>query len=172
MSRLPEFKRILKNSNPKYARFLAFQRFLKFVDIGPPDECWEWKGAVADDGYGAFWWAEKNIQRANIAAYEFFIGSRHGLCVCHSCDNPLCVNPNHLWLGTNAQNTADCTIKGRHNPRKGEEHPVAKLDTDTVQEIRRLYREGRSLTKLARKFKVHIMTVSDVIHGKTWKHVN
>lgn len=81
----------LRSISPKFYRYLVLRRFLTHVKIGKPDECWLWKGCVNDKGYGNFNWLGKDIILAHIAAYELFIGSRHGKCVCHSCDNPPCL---------------------------------------------------------------------------------
>jgi hypothetical protein len=91
-----------------------------------------------------------------------------GLCVCHHCDNPVCVNVNHLFLGTNAENTADKMNKGRHFAQFGEMHGLAKLTEDKVMEIR-LSTEYQS--EMARKFGVSEATISNIKHHRTWAHL-
>jgi ribosome-binding protein aMBF1 (putative translation factor) len=94
------------------------------------------------------------------------------VCVCHKCDNPLCCNPDHLFLGTNAVNTADKVAKGRQP--KGEEMPAAKLTEDNVRAIKAEYRPGKdgiSYRDLSWKYDVSQETIRDIIKGRLWKHV-
>lgn len=155
----------------KYKRFNRYHRFslfLKYVKIRSVNTCWEWKGGVINH-YGGFHWPEKDINLAHIAAYEFFIGSRHGLKVCHSCDNTLCVNPNHLWLGTSKQNTHDMIIKGRSPCRRGERNPNAKLTLEKVAKIKKLYSTGRyTQSALGIRFNVPQPSISAIILDKQW----
>lgn len=91
-----------------------------------------------------------------------------GLFVCHKCDNPACINPAHLFLGTPKDNTEDMIKKDRM--AHGSRHPNAKLSFDKAQEIRSLYKSGGiSQSMLATKFKVSIAIISDVIHHKKYK---
>lgn len=115
--------KMLKKHFPGFAKYLAFKRFLKLVDVKGPDECWEWQGYVDDKGYGRFGYV-KGADSAPQASYILFTGKRikrkngKRLCVCHKCDNPPCVNPNHLWLGTHKDNMYDRDIKKRHGNTK------------------------------------------------------
>jgi hypothetical protein len=90
------------------------ERFWVKVDKRGPDECWQWIGIRNEDGYG------RPYLRAHRVSWQIANGRDPGsLFVCHSCDNPSCVNPNHLWLGTNTVNLRDMVAKGRHgNQRK------------------------------------------------------
>src|SRR5580693_3098860 len=117
-----KLQQIARDMYPKYDRNFRFTQFLRYVKIGDPNECWEWQGDCGES-YPGWRWAEKHISNAHVASYVFFGGKipkRHGkkkLCVCHNCpggDNPRCVNPNHLWLGTKNQNNQDMCNKGRH----------------------------------------------------------
>lgn len=103
-------------------------RFWKYVDRKSADECWPWTGALngsrraSSGGYGSFGIRGMNVG-AHVFSWTIHTGGReppYGMCVCHSCDNPKCVNPDHLWLGTVQENINDKVLKGRQP--KGETH--------------------------------------------------
>lgn len=97
-----------------------------------------------------------------------------GLIVCHRCDNPPCVNPRHLFLGTYKDNTQDCIRKGRdshHNPPKGERQHLAKLTEANVREIRAEYAAGISIKELTAKYGLVKSSMTSVVKRQTWKHV-
>lgn len=87
------------------------------------------------------------------------------LVVMHTCDNKLCINPDHLEIGTQAKNNMDALIRRRHDPRN---HPFTKLDVDKVLEIRRLSKEGYSQTSIAQAMGVAQPTISRVVRGEDW----
>lgn len=95
------------------------------VDYAGGDECWEWKGTKNDRGYGQY-----NSRGAHRVAWEINAarGVPDGMCVCHSCDNPGCVNPAHLWLGTQADNMADMASKGRSAAPTGARRSVNRYE--------------------------------------------
>jgi len=172
-----KYEQAFRRRSSRYNRYLVMRRFLKYVTIGDEDECWEWQGRTDGDGYGWFVWPDKKICLAHIAAYVLFVGkipSRHGkkkLCVCHSCDNPSCINPTHLWLGTNKQNIRDMIDKGRKHDTHGENNPSAKLTLEQIEEIRKLYKKGHiSQYRLADKFNVTQGLISYITSGKVWKN--
>lgn len=95
------------------------QRFWEKVEMIPFHECWEWKAYRNNDNYGTFQIATKKNVKAHRFSYELNNGPvPEGLCVCHTCDNPGCVRPNHLWLGTMKDNSKDMALKGRHGHQK------------------------------------------------------
>jgi hypothetical protein len=112
-------------------------RFLSRIDMAGPDQCWTWLGSkVKGRGYGWFSIKNKNFYSHRIA-YELFVGPiPPGMFVCHHCDNPECVNPSHLFLGTAQDNNTDKKTKGRCAPLYGEKHQNTKISESTVEYIR------------------------------------
>lgn len=146
--------------------------FASKVASGEPDECWLWTSTRDNKGYGVFGEGGKTL-KAHRRAYELANGPiPNGLCVCHSCDNPPCVNPAHLWAGTLADNNHDMYAKGRRPPVIGERHGHARLTEEKVREIRRSYQGRRGEQReLGRRFGVCQQTIQSIVARETWKHV-
>jgi hypothetical protein len=135
--------------------------------------CWEWQAWRDKDGYGRISFNDRPT-RAHRLAYMFGKGPvPAGMCVCHSCDNPPCCNPEHLWLGTSPQNTEDSKVKGRKKAfaLRGELHPLAFLSDDDVVRLRQLRSRGWRVTDLADIFCVSKQMVSCATLGIKWAHL-
>jgi hypothetical protein len=130
------------------------------------DSCWVWRGAVNPSGYGAF-----KFDRAKHDAHVFSWRMAHhgiavpvGKLVKHRCDLRLCVNPDHLEIGTSSENVSESY------ERQGLENGNAKLTAVDVRLIRRLFAGGTNKTDLARQFEVSRKTISDIVTGRSWRH--
>lgn len=143
--------------------------FWERVTPGATDECWEWQGAVHDTGYGRIMLKKKGFY-AHRVSYELHHGLlEEGLCACHTCDNRLCVNPNHLFAGTRDDNNADMRRKERHV--FGEKSPQAKLTEADVIQIRSLAKSGLSQREIGERYGVHRVHVGDIIQREYWSHL-
>lgn len=147
------------------------ERFWKYVT--KTETCWIWTGCKSPKGYGRiadYDGVRSQMRLAHCLSFEIHRGPIHsGLHVCHSCDNPPCVNPDHLFLGTNRDNIDDKMAKGRQ--AKGSKVWNSKINDDIVREIRRRRAEGERPGRLAEEFGISGPTVSDLLHGRTWQHV-
>lgn len=151
-------------------------RFWARVDrSGGPDACWPWKLSQARIGYGQWKLRGKNLAPHRVA-FELTNGPvPAGKYVCHTCDNPPCCNPVHLFAGTAADNARDMWAKGRakiyRGGTPGEQNWRARLTEVQVVEIRRLHRRGVSLESLARVAGVSKAAICHVVARRSWRHV-
>lgn len=153
------------------------ERLKKNMRVNPVSGCWEWQGCKRS-GYGhtivgSRTDGTRHSERAHRLAYMVWNGEiPRGYDVCHKCDNPACINPNHLFVGTRQDNVDDRERKGRNVIKIGEEQPRSKLTKKVVKEARweRAYR-GTSFQKLADKYGVSKKTMQNAIAGVTWKCV-
>lgn len=147
-------------------------KFWSNVDKRSSDECWEWASGTLQNGYGKLS-HEGQSKLAHRFSWEMVNGPIPArLCVLHRCDNRICVNPRHLFLGTHADNTADMMAKGRENfSHRGESNGRAKLSEDEVLSIRRQHREGRKLREIAEDFHTPLVTIQHITNRYSWKHL-
>lgn len=132
------------------------------------NDCWEWVGAKDTGGYGLLHRNNKTM-KAHRVSYEVYKGRiPKGLVVRHSCDNPACINPDHLDIGTVADNVRDRELRGRRDV-KGEQIGTSKLTSEQVLNIKA---SSESIDVLADKYGVHRSNISLIRAGKSWKHLN
>jgi hypothetical protein len=141
-----------------------------WAKVEKTETCWLWRAAGHKSGYGNFYNGTR-AEGAHRVAWAIANGPiPEGMSVLHHCDNPPCVNPAHLFLGTAKENGIDCQAKGRTT--RGERNAHARLTTPEVRDIRRLVRSGISQRRVAAQFNVHFGTVSDIIRRRRWAHVS
>lgn len=146
------------------------QKLMKYVVLD--NGCWQWTGGKDRDGYGVFGHHRRKQVRAHRASYEFHVGPvSSDVFVCHKCDNPSCINPDHLFLGSPRDNTHDMIAKGRKNTTVGDAHGMAKLSHKDVVEIINSRKEGVLLTVLAERYGVTFQHISAIALNKHWRHV-
>lgn len=140
--------------------------------------CWDWKGAVAKGGYPVM--SCKKIlgpDRGHRASWIIHKGPiPEGKCVCHHCDNPICTNPEHLWIGTSKENNDDKVKKCRQSmlppPHKvGSENGASKLKEEQIKEIRLLLEKCETSREIGRQYGVSKTTILRIKNGTHWKHV-
>lgn len=144
------------------------------VARGSESECWPWTGCVNRWGYGACQVDGRQLN-ASRAAWLFANGEiAPGLMVCHRCDNPICCNPSHLYLGTQFDNMRDRKEReGYRSVPRGAKHPrhSAKLTPEMVMEARRLFSAGVSQSEIGRRWGIHSSAISRAVRGESWGHV-
>ena len=135
------------------------------------DGCWEWTGIKNNHGYGRLTYTP-NRYLTHRLYWQLFIGEiPQGLVVCHHCDNPPCMNPDHLFLGTLSDNQQDASRKGRNHSGRwdGEDHPMAKITNATAHEIKDALAAGERVYRIAKRFGVHPSTVGNIKSGLQWR---
>lgn len=149
------------------------ERFWSKVEIPDDDsDCWLWKAAPTKSGYGQFsvYRPRKTTLRAHRVVWDLLFSSiPEGYDVCHRCDVRLCVNPNHLFLGTPKENNQDMDLKNRRNTVCGERVGTSKLTKNKIEEIRSLYKQGFYQHTIANQFKICQPHVSRICNLKIWK---
>lgn len=151
------------------------QRFMDKVQINAPDECWLWTGTRNNKGYGQFWNGKKNV-----LAHRYMVNAPDGMEACHHCDNPPCVNPRHIFIGTRADNMRDGYRKGRIKSRitefarnrktwhKGENNHASRLTTEQAMLAKSCPSWDGAANAMAKAFKVHVSVIYGIKAGKRW----
>lgn len=154
----------------------AYFRFMSNVDSSPgKGECWPWTAGKSQCGYGRFNVPKREGGYSYVGATRVMMFLTHGafdkdLVVRHKCDNPPCINPDHLELGTRFDNARDMTDRQRQS--RGETHPKTAVTERIVREIRRRGLEGEAFTVIARDMGLNVNTVYGIAKGRTWKHIS
>ncbi len=152
------------------------QKFWDKVDIRKEDDCWFWKGAKSTDKSGYQYGVLKingKFRRANrisfVLTHNLSFDIIHKKVVCHSCDNTLCCNPKHLFLGTNLDNSQDMCEKNRSC--RGERNGRHKLSENEVIDIKRRIRNNENCSEIAREYNVHQTTISLIKRNISWRYL-
>jgi hypothetical protein len=149
------------------------QRFDAKVDFS--GDCWLWKGRRTKFGYGFFWEGKKDVYAHRFSWSRYNGEIPKGLFILHRCDNPPCVKPGHLSIGTPLDNVKDCwsKVRGRLDFKKGTEHYLAKLDPSAVIDIKTNYIFRKVTQKhFASKYGVSSVTIHHVLSSRNWKHLD
>lgn len=146
------------------------KRFWNKVDKKDEDECWNWLSSKNEEGYGQFKYDDKMIKSHRFAYILCHGKISDNMFVLHSCDNPSCCNPKHLYLGSQKDNMEDMVNKGRQCKLTGENHGRAILKNVEVNEIRKLYNTRKySQKQLSFMYKISQGVISEIINNKIWK---
>jgi len=161
------YMRVRIHGDPNSRKSLR-ERFEEKVELIPFSTCHWWNSTLSPSGYGQITVNYKSA-RAHRVAYEMYIGPiPKGMIIMHKCDNPACVNPDHLKTGTQQDNMDDMNSKGRRC--SGENHPNSKLTKADALEIRRLGKT-HGQRELAKRFDINSSIVNDIINLKAWNHI-
>jgi len=150
------------------------ERLYLYININSKDDCWEWVGYKRKDGYGEITIDKKTFRSHRLIYIDTYGSIPEGMCICHSCDNPSCCNPNHLFMGTHVDNMKDCRNKCRTGggSRPGEECGKHKFTNEEILDIRKKYKTGLySQRNLAKEYNMSQTNIKDIINRKIWRHI-
>lgn len=147
------------------------EQFMRQVYPEPNTGCWLWSGRINNKGYGIGKWPN-NIQLAHRYSFLIHKSDPKGLCVLHHCDNPLCVSPDHLYLGDMAQNCLDRDTRGRQKTKRGCEHKLSRFTPETIKAIRSIHDPNKYPSrKLAAMYLCSQKAIMNIINHKSYKDV-
>lgn len=153
----------------EYKKFFFERLSLKLEIL--ENGCLNWKGFKNAWGYPRITYKKKTYL-GNRLIWELNFGKiPEGKIICHTCDNPGCLEIKHLYLGTFKDNIQDCILRNRHKFPRGSESPNAKLKENEVKEIRKLMSQGATIRYISKKYNIGITTVFRIKHNISWKHV-
>ncbi len=147
------------------------ERFRRQMKFASADECWIWAAGLDADGYGRFTGTIHGQQHHRAPRFAWALANGPipaAMLVCHRCDNPRCVNPAHLFLGSESDNMRDKISKGRHNMPRGEEHFRARI---TEEEAKLILADPRPYAQIAADYGIEASTVSSVKNRQSWAHL-
>lgn len=146
-------------------------RLLSKVEMVPECGCWLWTGYANPRGYGMMSMPQQSPKLAHRVSWTLYRGPvPDGMFVCHKCDTPACVNPDHLFVGSNADNVKDMDGKGRrkNSPKHGESHPMARISNEVALSI---FNDSGKHAEIAARHGVKIGTVDQIKTGIQWSSV-
>jgi len=153
---------------------MTLEQFMERVSPEPNTGCWLWTAAMAGNGYPMAWHDGKVRLATRISLMLHGRAPRDAKeCAMHRCDTPLCVNPSHLFLGTQLDNIRDMDAKGRRGYAHvyGERQGLSKLTEAQVREIRALSAAGWTQIALGLRYGIDNSTVAQIVHRRTWRHL-
>lgn len=158
-------RRVLKDSEVqcRQNKVNSIQDVLTRVKKDGTSGCWIWTGCKNNKGYGQVKFNGKTHFTHRLSYYFYFGQLLEGQEICHKCDNPICCNPDHLFLGTTRDNMIDCLLKGRRS--------ASKLNAEKVKMIREMHLNGIDRSVLMHQFNISRNALNDVISGRSWSFV-
>lgn len=145
-------------------------RFMSKIEKQDND-CWEWLGSTDRHGYGQVKVGQK-MCRAHRVSFELMVSEiPTGMYILHHCDNRRCVNPDHLFLGTQLDNIRDMRSKGREKDVRGETNGQSRLTQEQVVKILELVRQGKKQTEVAKMYLVATSTINAIVTATNWKWI-
>ena len=161
----------LLNLNANDIKFLY--KLCSYAEIKRKTDCWQWQKGKDKDGYALITYKGKTVRVTRLIKSLYDGEFPKEMFCCHTCDNPSCINPDHIFIGSAKENSRDREKKhrGRTQNQLGEKNHAAILTENVVLEIRKLHQEGMKECDIVRKFKLNQGTVSKILLRKRWKHI-
>ena len=156
--------------NPEH-HIISIDLMFSYINKNAENSCWEWTRCLSNKGYAVF-----NVKNKMILVHRFMYEKfknkiSNKMSVCHSCDNPKCVNPEHLFLGTHKENIIDCIKKGRDKKARGERQRKCSISEKTAIEIKTKFKEGKTIKEIYHLFDCSYQTVWNICKNRSWKYL-